>query len=74
MIFFRIYDKFVFLATKCEVYSIRATCFNALGLIGSTNAGANVLFKLSKYFLFIKLYREWIYRIKHHYRLVECST
>ncbi|XP_037816868.1 rapamycin-insensitive companion of mTOR isoform X1 [Lucilia sericata] len=43
----RIYDKFVFLATKCEVYSIRATCYNSLGLIGSTNAGANVLFKLN---------------------------
>ncbi|KAM7347580.1 rapamycin-insensitive companion of Tor isoform 2-T10 [Cochliomyia hominivorax] len=43
----RIYEKFVYLATKCEVYSIRATCYNSLGLIGSTNDGANVLFKLN---------------------------
>uniref|UniRef100_A0A1A9W1W4 Rapamycin-insensitive companion of mTOR n=1 Tax=Glossina brevipalpis TaxID=37001 RepID=A0A1A9W1W4_9MUSC len=43
----RIYEKLIILATNCEVYSIRATCFNALGLIGCTNAGANVLFKLN---------------------------
>ncbi|KAL9882938.1 rapamycin-insensitive companion of Tor isoform 1-T1 [Glossina fuscipes fuscipes] len=43
----RIYEKLIILATNCEVYSIRATCFNALGLISCTNAGANVLFKLN---------------------------
>ncbi|XP_055911033.1 rapamycin-insensitive companion of mTOR isoform X2 [Eupeodes corollae] len=43
----RIYEKIIYLATKAEVYSIRATAFNVLGLIGSTTAGANCLFKLN---------------------------
>ncbi|XP_075155173.1 rapamycin-insensitive companion of Tor isoform X2 [Haematobia irritans] len=43
----RIYEKLVILATKCDIYSIRSTCYNVLGLIGSTNDGANVLFKLN---------------------------
>ncbi|XP_050327928.1 uncharacterized protein LOC126758004 isoform X1 [Bactrocera neohumeralis] len=43
----RIYEKLVILATKCVVYSIRATCFNVLGLIGGTNDGANILYKLN---------------------------
>lgn len=47
---YRIYEKLVILATKCVVYSIRSTCFNVLGLIGGTNDGANILYKLSMYF------------------------
>uniref|UniRef100_A0A1I8NQG9 Rapamycin-insensitive companion of mTOR n=1 Tax=Stomoxys calcitrans TaxID=35570 RepID=A0A1I8NQG9_STOCA len=43
----RIYEKLVILATKCDIYSIRSTCYSVLGLIGSTNDGANVLFKLN---------------------------
>lgn len=42
----RIYEKFIFLAKNCEIYSIRGTALNVLGLVGSTNAGANVLYKL----------------------------
>ncbi|XP_055685205.1 rapamycin-insensitive companion of mTOR [Lutzomyia longipalpis] len=42
----RVYEKIIFLAKHCEVYSVRATALNVLGLIGSTNAGANILFKL----------------------------
>jgi len=45
----RLYEKLIILVTKCEVYSVRATCFSALGLIAGTQAGANILFKLSKY-------------------------
>lgn len=44
----RLYEKLILLVTKCEVYSVRATCFSALGLIAGTQAGANLLFKLSK--------------------------
>ncbi|XP_073832423.1 rapamycin-insensitive companion of Tor isoform X2 [Musca autumnalis] len=43
----RVYEKLVILATKCDIYSIRSTCFSVLGLIGSTNDGANILFKLN---------------------------
>lgn len=42
----RIYEKLIFLAKNCEIYSIRGTALNVLGLVGSTNAGANVLYKL----------------------------
>lgn len=42
----RIYEKLIHLTKQCEIYSIRATALNALGLVGSTNAGANILFKL----------------------------
>uniref|UniRef100_A0A1B0D905 Rapamycin-insensitive companion of mTOR domain-containing protein n=1 Tax=Phlebotomus papatasi TaxID=29031 RepID=A0A1B0D905_PHLPP len=42
----RVYEKIIFLAKHCEVYSVRATALNVLGLIGSTSAGANILFKL----------------------------
>lgn len=45
----RIYEKIIFLAKQCEVYSIRATALHVLGLIGSTKAGANVLFKYGMY-------------------------
>lgn len=44
----RLYEKLILLVTKCEVYSVRATCFSALGLVAGTQAGANLLFKLSK--------------------------
>nr|XP_016937001.2 rapamycin-insensitive companion of mTOR [Drosophila suzukii] len=43
----RLYEKLIILVTKCEVYSVRATCFSALGLIAGTQAGANILFKLN---------------------------
>jgi rapamycin-insensitive companion of mTOR len=42
----RVYEKLIFLAKHADNFSIRATCLNVLGLIGCTNAGANVLFKL----------------------------
>lgn len=44
----RLYEKLILLVTKCEVYSVRATCFSALGLVAGTQAGANLLFKLSE--------------------------
>lgn len=44
----RVYEKIIAL-TKCDVYSVRATALNVLGLVGSTNAGANVLYKLDWY-------------------------
>ncbi|XP_067642123.1 rapamycin-insensitive companion of mTOR isoform X3 [Eurosta solidaginis] len=43
----RIYEKLIILATKCVVYSIRAVCFSVLGIIGGTNDGANILYKLN---------------------------
>jgi rapamycin-insensitive companion of mTOR len=42
----RVYEKLIFLAKYADHLSIRATCLNALCLIGCTNAGANVLAKL----------------------------
>lgn len=45
----RVYEKILYLAKQCEVYSIRATALHVLGLIGSTKAGANVLYKYGKY-------------------------
>lgn len=45
----RVYDKILCLVKQCEVYSIRATALHVLGLIGSTKAGANVLFKYGAY-------------------------
>lgn len=44
----RVYEKIINLVKYCDVYSIRSTALNALGLIGSTKAGANILFKLGK--------------------------
>lgn len=38
------------LAKYCPVYSVRATAFYVLGLIGSTYDGANLLSELGKYF------------------------
>ncbi|XP_068141210.1 LOW QUALITY PROTEIN: rapamycin-insensitive companion of mTOR [Drosophila tropicalis] len=43
----RLYEKLIVLVTKCEVYSVRATCFSALGLVAGTQEGANILFKLN---------------------------
>lgn len=34
------------MAKHCDIYSVRATALSVLGLIGSTNAGANILYKL----------------------------
>ncbi|XP_063704935.1 rapamycin-insensitive companion of mTOR isoform X2 [Culicoides brevitarsis] len=42
----RVYEKIIYLAKTCPVYSIRATSINVLGLIGSTKPGADVLYKL----------------------------
>lgn len=42
----RVYEKIIYLAKYCEVYSIRATAFNVLCLIACTHAGANILYKL----------------------------
>lgn len=39
-------EKLIFLAKHCEVYSIRATALHVLGLVGSTKAGADLLFTL----------------------------
>lgn len=41
-----IIPKIIKLAQYCEVYSVRATAFFALGLTGSTSFGANLLRKL----------------------------
>lgn len=38
--------KLILLTKHCDVYSIRATAFQALGLIGSTKAGADLLYTL----------------------------
>ena len=50
----RVYEKIIYLVKQCEVYSVRATALYVLGLVGSTKAGANVLFKL-----------EWMC-VRHH--------
>lgn len=42
----RVYEKIIHLAKTSPVYSIRATSINVLGLVGSTKAGADVLYKL----------------------------
>lgn len=44
----QVYEKFIFLAKHCEVYSVRAVALHALGLVGSTKAGADILFKYGK--------------------------
>lgn len=43
-----VYEKIIHLAKHCDVYSVRATALHVLGLVGSTKAGANVLFKYGK--------------------------
>lgn len=42
----RVYEKIIYLAKNCSVYSIRATSINVLGLVASTKAGADVLYKM----------------------------
>lgn len=39
-------SKLIVLAKHCDVYSVRATAFQALGLIGSTKSGADLLYTL----------------------------
>lgn len=41
--------KMIVLAKHCDVYSIRATAFQALGLIGITKAGADLLYTFGKF-------------------------
>ncbi|XP_055313742.1 rapamycin-insensitive companion of mTOR isoform X2 [Sitodiplosis mosellana] len=41
----QVYEKFIFLVKHCEVYSVRAVALHALGLVGTTKAGADTLFK-----------------------------
>lgn len=41
-------SKLIALATRCDAYSVRATAFQALGLLGSTKAGADLLYTLGK--------------------------
>lgn len=41
-----VYEKIIFLAKYCEVYSVRATALNVLCLVGSTKPGADLLQKL----------------------------
>lgn len=45
----RVYEKIIYLAKHCEVYSVRGTALHVLGLIGSTNAGANILYKFGEF-------------------------
>lgn len=46
----QVYEKFIFLVKHCEVYSIRAVALHALGLVATTKAGADTLFKYGKHF------------------------
>lgn len=41
----QVYEKFIYLAKHCEVYSVRAVALHALGLVGTTKVGADILFK-----------------------------
>lgn len=52
-----VFEKFIFLAKHCEVYSVRAVALHALGLVGSTKAGANILFKYGEICFVVKLIR-----------------
>lgn len=45
----QVYEKFIFLVKHCEVYSVRAVALHALGLVATTKAGADILFKYGKY-------------------------
>lgn len=40
-----VFEKFIYLAKNSEVYSVRAVALSALGLIGTTKTGADILFK-----------------------------
>lgn len=46
----QIFEKMINLVKFCDMYSIRAAALHALGLIGTTKAGADILYKLGKYF------------------------
>lgn len=50
-----VYEKIIYLAKHCEVYSIRATALHVLGLVGCTTTGANVLFKFGWLFAVLKI-------------------
>lgn len=39
-------EKLIALTKHCDVYSVRATAFQALGLLGSTKDGADLLYSL----------------------------
>lgn len=41
----QIFEKMIHLVKYCDIYSVRATALHALGLIGTTKAGADILFK-----------------------------
>lgn len=45
----QVYERFIFLVKHCEVYSVRAVALHALGLVATTKAGADILFKYGKY-------------------------
>lgn len=45
----QLYEKFIFFVKHSEVYSIRAVALHALGLVATTKAGADILFKYGKY-------------------------
>lgn len=44
----QVYEKLIYLAKSCEVYSVRAVALHALGLVGTTKTGADILFKYGK--------------------------
>ena len=76
----QVYEKFIFLAKHCEVYSVRAVALHALGLVATTKAGADILFKYGMYFHFIihELKGEQQFTIPFifafNFRLALCST
>lgn len=45
----QVYEKFIYLAKHCEVYSVRAVALHSLGLVATTKAGADILFKYGQY-------------------------
>lgn len=45
----QVYEKFIFLVKHCDVYSVRAVALHALGLVATTKAGADTLFKFGKF-------------------------
>lgn len=69
-------SKIIVLAKHCDVYSVRATAFQALGLIGSTKAGADLLYTLGKLYdlKFKNNELKSMYLIYQHFRLVMCAS
>lgn len=45
----QIFEKIIHLVKYCDIYSVRATALHALGLIGTTKTGADILFKYGNY-------------------------